>query len=86
VRHAHAGRVWITLDVSEHEVRLRIRDNGVGFNMSCPPPPGHDGQRNLYERAHDVGGAVAIRAALGQGTAVEVRTPVVAPEGEDVHA
>jgi signal transduction histidine kinase len=85
VRHAHAGRVWVTLGVSEHEVHMRIRDNGVGFDTNSPPPPGRDGLRNLHERAHGLGGAVAIRAAPAQGTAVEVRVPVVAPEREGVH-
>ena len=72
--------------MSEHEARLRMRDNGVRFDTSSPPPAGHYGLRNLYERAHDLGGAVAIRAAPGPGTAAEVRTPIVAPEGEEVHA
>jgi signal transduction histidine kinase len=85
VRHAHAGRLWVTLDVRDHEVRMRIVDNGVAFDPTTTPPVGHRGLRNLQERARGLGGAVAIRSAPGQGTVVDVRVPVVALEREDVH-
>jgi signal transduction histidine kinase len=85
VRHARAACLRVTLDVREHEVHMTIRDNGVGFDTTNAPPPGHYGLRNLHERAHGLGGAVAIRAAPAQGTAVEVRVPVVAPEREGGH-
>jgi signal transduction histidine kinase len=83
VRHAHAGRIWVTLGVREHEVHIRIRDNGGGLRNESPP--GYYGLRDLHERTHGHGGAVAIRAAPAQGTAVEVRVPIVAPEREGVH-
>jgi two-component system, NarL family, sensor histidine kinase LiaS len=85
VRHAHAGRVWITLDVREHAVRLRIRDNSVGFDTNSPLPPGHYGLRNLRERARGLGGTVAIQSAPGQGTVVDVQAPIMTPEREGVH-
>jgi NarL family two-component system sensor histidine kinase LiaS len=64
---------------------MRIVDNGVGFDTPSSLPPGHYGLRNLHERAHGLGGAVTIRSAPGQGTAVDVRVPVVAPELEGMH-
>jgi signal transduction histidine kinase len=76
VRHAHAGRLWVTLDARDQEVRMRIVDNGVGFDPTKTPPAGHDGLRNLQERARGLGGAVTIRSAAGQGTVVDVRVPV----------
>jgi signal transduction histidine kinase len=85
VRHAHAGRLWVTLDVRDQEVRLSIVDNGVGFDPTTTPPVGHYGLRNLQERARGLGGAVTIQSAPGQGTVVDVRVPVLAPEREDVH-
>ena len=42
---------------------MRIRDNGVDFDTNSPPPLGYYGLRDLHERAHGLGGAVAIRAA-----------------------
>ena len=42
---------------------MKVRDNGIGFDTSNAPPPDHYEVRNLRERAHGLGGAVAIRAA-----------------------
>ena len=66
-------------------MRLRIRDNSVGFDTNSPLPPGHYGLRNLRERARGLGGTVAIQSAPGQGTVVDVQAPIMTPEREGVH-
>jgi signal transduction histidine kinase len=97
VRQGRAGRVWVTLDVSEHEVHLRIVDNGIiDCDTRNAPASGHYAWRSLQEWAQGLGGAATIRSARGQGTVVDVRVPVAMPkraagprdhkQGADAHA
>ena len=80
VRQARAGRVWVTLDVREHEVHLTIRDNGIACDTRNAPTSGHYAWRSVQEWAQGLGGAATIQSARGQGTVVEVRVPVAMPE------
>ena len=85
MRHARASRLWVTLQATESEVHLRIVDDGVGFDPASAPPAGHYGLRNLRERAAGLDGALTVRSDPGQGTAIDLRAPVAAPEGVDIH-
>jgi signal transduction histidine kinase len=80
VRQARAERVWVTLDVSEHEVHLRIVDNGIDCDTRNAPASGHYAWRSLQEWAQGLGGAATIQSAHGQGTAVDVQVPVAMSE------
>jgi signal transduction histidine kinase len=81
VRQARAGRVWVTLDVSEHEVHMRIVDNGIiDCDTRNAPASGHYAWRSLQEWAQGLGGAATIQLARGQGTGVDVRVPVAMSE------
>ena len=83
VRQARAGRVWVTLDVRGQEVHMQIRDNGIACETRNAP--GHSGLHRLQAWARGLGGAVTIQSARGQGTVLDVRVPVAAPEREGVH-
>jgi two-component system, NarL family, sensor histidine kinase LiaS len=80
VRQARAKRVWVTLDVSEHEVHMRIVDNGIDCDTRNVPASGHYAWRSLQEWAQGLGGAATIQSARGQGMAVDVRVPVAMSE------
>jgi signal transduction histidine kinase len=80
VRQGRAGRVWVTLNVSEHEVQLTMRDNGIDRGTRNAPASGHYVWHSLQEWARGLGGAVTIQSARGQGTVVDVRVPVAVLE------
>jgi signal transduction histidine kinase len=81
VRQTRAAHVWVTLDVSEHEVHMRIVDNGIiACDTRNAPASGHYAWRSLQEWAQGLGGAATIQSAHGQGTAVDVRVPVAMSE------
>jgi signal transduction histidine kinase len=87
VRQARAGRVWVTLEMRGQAVHLQIRDNGSDCETRCETRnvPDHHGLHSLQEWARGLGGAVTIHSARGQGTVLDVRVPVAAPEREDVY-
>jgi signal transduction histidine kinase len=77
-RHAHASRVALRLQVvGATHLRLRIEDDGVGFDPSVPHP-GHFGLVGLREQAQLIDADLRIDSAAGQGTAVSI-TVRIAP-------
>ncbi len=75
-RHAQATRVEVELRRSGDEIRLRVSDNGRGFDPAAPRRPNSFGLVGLRERAYLVSGRIAIDAAPGRGTTVKVTIPL----------
>jgi signal transduction histidine kinase len=76
-RHASANQAWMTLSFYAQEVRLAIRDEGVGFDPGETPRPPHGwGLAGMRERAESVGGHFHIDSAPGRGTLVDVVVPI----------
>jgi signal transduction histidine kinase len=70
-------------------VRLRVRDDGVGFDAGNGPQllrEGHFGLAGMRERASLVGGTLEVGSIPGHGTTVEVRLPRQLPRLEAVPA
>ncbi|MDO5682960.1 MAG: sensor histidine kinase, partial [Propionibacteriaceae bacterium] len=73
VRHASATRVVVTLDYDPTEVRLDVRDDGVGFDPTAPTA-GH-GLRGMRERVALLGGTLEVEAPEGGSCTVSVAIP-----------
>jgi signal transduction histidine kinase len=80
-RHAHASRIEVSLHASVSAVRLRITDDGLGFDPDAERPEQHRGLRNMAARAQAAGGAMTIESAPGSGTTVAVEFPIRMEEG-----
>lgn len=80
VRHARARRVWVELKQLDAELRLAIRDDGIGFNVSAVQTPQVSDQNlglhGMQERALIVGGRMEVKSSPGGGTEVEARFPL----------
>ena len=72
-RHARASRVVIDLGVANGEIRLRIEDDGRGFDPAAVAH-GH-GLSNLQSRSRALGGELTIDAAPGRGSRLDVHIP-----------
>ncbi len=72
-RHARARHVWIDLDLGPPDVRVRVRDDGCGFDPTATPEG--VGLRHMRERAAAHGGTVAVHAATGRGTDIVASLP-----------
>jgi PAS domain S-box-containing protein len=76
-KHAHAAHVWVTLWPEGGGVRVKIHDDGIGFDY--PPGPngklGHVGLPSMQERAALAGGWLRVDSARDAGTTVEYWIP-----------
>jgi signal transduction histidine kinase len=71
-RHARASRVDVLLDFQPKEVRLEVKDNGVGAGETT----GGFGLLGIRERMRLLGGRVEIRTGLGKGFCLSASVPV----------
>jgi signal transduction histidine kinase len=74
LKHAHATRVRVRLDVADERIALEIVDDGLGFEPSLGGGGGF-GLAGIRERAHHLGATVQIDSAPGAGTCVHVEVP-----------
>jgi two-component system, NarL family, sensor kinase len=82
VRHAGATHVSVALQRGEDYDRVRVRDDGVGFDpvvATGTVRPGHIGLVSLRERAEALGGALTLESAPGTGTVATVTIPRAGP-------
>ena len=80
VRHARASRATVELHCGTEYARLRISDDGRGFDP-VTVRSGHLGLDIMRERAQAIGAELCIESQPGQGTHVLVEWPGN-PEGE----
>lgn len=69
VKYAEAHCIHVTFVARESTVRLEVKDDGVGFNMTNALRKGR-GLRNLKERAERLGGRLVIASEPGGGTLI----------------
>ncbi len=80
LEHSEARNAIIKLECSANECRLRIEDDGQGFDVSKITQVDSSGRGaglfTMKERVGLVGGACRVQSRSGQGTRVLVRVPV----------
>jgi ligand-binding sensor domain-containing protein len=74
VKHSEAGRVRICVEKNDKWLKVTVQDNGRGFSTESENS-GH-GLRNLQRRADDLGGNIAVKSKVGEGTEVELFVPL----------
>jgi signal transduction histidine kinase len=71
-RHARASRVDILLDFQPSEVRLEVKDNGVGAEETS----GGFGLLGIRERMQLLGGKIEISSGIGKGFCLTASVPL----------
>ena len=82
-RHAEATRIDVECKVEDHTLILKIRDNGVGIDVSAIHNPASLGLVGMLERASGVGGKVEFTSLPEKGTEVALTIPL--PHPTDPH-
>jgi signal transduction histidine kinase len=72
VRHARASHLVVDVHGDERQVRLTVRDDGVGFDPTVTTSNGSYGLRGLQSLVDDGGGRVQVESAPGAGTTVRM--------------
>lgn len=81
IKHGHATRIDIDLNVHPGSILLRVRDDGRGFDVrhvgevSGESPPAHYGLSSMRQLAESAGGNLAISSVPRRGTQVTLHVP-----------
>lgn len=79
VRHARASQAWVSVNQQNAQLRVEVRDNGVGFDPAVIGRNGHYGLLGVRERARLAGATFEVRSTPGAGTCILFILPT-APE------
>ncbi|HET9345001.1 MAG TPA: sensor histidine kinase [Candidatus Limnocylindrales bacterium] len=74
VKHAAARQVTLSIERARKAVRLRIADDGKGFDAASVPD-GHLGLAGMRARAEKIGATLEVDSRPGAGTTIEVILP-----------
>jgi signal transduction histidine kinase len=75
IKHAGASKVFVSMRMNEHGFRVKIKDNGKGFDPTSPEFPGN-GLINMKKRMNDIEGEFLIKSKTGEGTVIELIVPL----------
>jgi signal transduction histidine kinase len=84
VKHAETDRAGIELSGTPGGIRLRVSDEGAGFDPASAHANGGLGSVSMRERLNLVGGEIAIDSLPSGGTRVDVRVPTLTPGRQEV--
>jgi two-component system NarL family sensor kinase len=82
-KHAKAHRAWVTLQISQGQVRLQVGDDGTGFATTHPADPigdhlglNHFGLASMRQQLEMAGGSWHVHSRPGQGTTITATLPM----------
>jgi signal transduction histidine kinase len=82
-KHANARRVWVTLQITQGQVRLQVGDDGTGFATTRLADPlgdhlgiNHFGLASMRQQLEMAGGSWQVHSRPGQGTTVTATLPM----------
>ncbi|PZS20188.1 MAG: integral membrane sensor signal transduction histidine kinase [Pseudonocardiales bacterium] len=75
VRHARAEHVTVSLLRQDHQIRVTVADDGVGFDPARSATEGHFGLRLITDLAGATGAGLQVRTAPGDGTIWRLSVP-----------
>lgn len=80
LRHAQASRIDIYLYQGRSELKLKVSDNGVGFEPGSQDELSY-GLKNMEDRVRDMAGTFKLLTAPKKGVSIEITIPLL--EGND---
>jgi ligand-binding sensor domain-containing protein/signal transduction histidine kinase len=85
VRHGHPSRIELEVTFRNGDCRVRISDDGTGFDPSNAglPVTGHYGLLGMKERVERIGGKLNVTSRAGKGTEISFFVPQRAAQAAD---
>jgi PAS domain S-box-containing protein len=80
-KHSKSEKVKVTLTQEGQDVRLEVRDWGIGFDPESVVK-GHFGLEGIRQRVRLLGGQLAIESTSGSGTLVQVVVPILEKQND----
>lgn len=81
-KHSKSKKVKVTLTQDGQDVRLEVRDWGIGFNQETVEK-GHFGLEGIRQRVRLLGGRLNIESTPDSGTLVQVVVPILEKQNEE---
>ena len=81
IKHAHATDATVSIEANGRQLRIGVRDNGIGFaseDVNETLERNAFGLFSVRERVEHVGGAMKIRSTPGKGAVVTLDIPPIA--------
>ena len=77
-KHSGAKRFWVELSGAGNDVRLEVKDLGIGFDVKVANQVGGVGLMSMQERVRAVNGRFHIESRPGAGTKIIASVPMAA--------
>ncbi|MCM3628685.1 sensor histidine kinase [Paenibacillus glycanilyticus] len=75
LRHAKADSMEIKLHRKGSEVRMLLKDTGIGFDLEAKKQTSY-GLLTMEERVNELGGSLHMVSKPGEGTSIDIRVPI----------
>jgi signal transduction histidine kinase len=73
IKHAKATKITLGVALEKGELRVCLKDDGVGFDSAKMEDSVGNGLNNMKRRLADIGGSCTIESHAGQGAVVQMR-------------
>jgi signal transduction histidine kinase len=80
MKHSHASQAKLTLTEEDKELKIIVKDNGLGFDMSDISLIEGFGLHQIRARINRLNGHIIIKSKQKKGTTVTISTPIKYPK------
>lgn len=84
IKHSNANKIHLEVCFLERQIRLSIKDNGIGFSYTKGRKPSESkikaGLTNMEIRSSSIDGNILIDSSIGKGTKIIVTAPLESTE------
>lgn len=74
VKHSGCSTIRVDVDLMVKQLRLKVEDDGVGFESSAPQPG--NGMVNMADRADQIRAVLKVVSRTGTGTTIHLECPI----------
>ena len=74
LKHAQADNLWIAVRCQEDALNVRVRDDGLGFDVKAVAPV--IAETDMGKRALSIQGELCVESVVGEGTSIQIAVPL----------